>query len=123
MSIFSQQQLEMESNVIYTNLSESHSLDYFYNFSKVELFLHKNKQNLYSSMLVTLMNIITSFPCFLCHWMHMRFYYSMQLSIVQLLLSVSETKAKAEMANGSVTESTEIEKPRSSGMKHEYKYN
>ena len=47
--------------------------------------------------------------------MHMRFYYSMQLLIVQLLLSVLETKAKAEMADESVTESTEIEKPRSRG--------
>ena len=47
--------------------------------------------------------------------MYMRFYYSMQLLIVQLLLSVLETKAKAEMADGSVTESTEIEKPRSGG--------
>ena len=36
--------------------------------------------------------------------MHMRFYYSMQLLIVQLLLSVLETKAKAEMADESVTQ-------------------
>ena len=41
----------------------------------------------------------------------------MQLLIVQLLLSVLETKAKAEMADGSVTESTEIEKPRSRGSR------
>ena len=52
--------------------------------------------------------------------MHMRFYYSMQLLIVQLLLSVLETKAKAEMADESVTKSIEIEKPRSHGRPTKY---